>query len=562
MTIDGITLRAVVEELQMLVGAKIEKIYQPEREEIVLLLHTKQGKRRLVINAGGSECRLHLTNVVRQNPEKAPNFCMLLRKYIASARILRIEQEGLERIVRIWMTARDEIGVENELCLVCEIMGKYSNVMLLKEDKILDSMHRVPLDVSSVRQVLPGMPYQLPPLNKKNPLTVDEETLRQSVAGGKLMQNLQGISKQAEREIFYRCFSQEEVPHLLGSERAETETLAVQTRAFIEEQLQKKRPCVQKDRGMPFFFSAAPYQTMPEEGREYYNTVNEAVDASYCLRQSARLLEEKRSALKKHMRRHIARVGKKLALQTESLHGKEESEKYRVFGELISANIYQIKRGAEEVELYNYYTDLPEKIKLDPALPASANAEAYFKKANKRKTAAALAKERCEQYSAELAFLENLEYDLLSATTQEDVEEVRLDMIKYGYLPKPQNAKRLRRVDPLEHPMHFVTSDGFRVFAGRNNRQNDALTFHVAGGEDIWFHAKGVPGSHVILFLEGREPTDLAIEECAKIAATHSRAAGGKAEVDYTRVKNVWKANGAKPGMVLFKAQKTIVVDP
>lgn len=557
MTLDGITLCVLTEELQSLCGSRIEKIYQPERDEIVLLLHTQSGKKRLVLSANGAECRVHLTTAARPNPEKAPNFCMLLRKYISGGRITAIEQVGLERIVNFDIIARDELGVECALRLVIEIMGKYSNIILTREDKVIDSIHRVPLDMSSVRQVLPGIRYELPPMDKFDPRTLSEKSLADVVKNGRLMQNLQGICKASEQEIFARRFGGERSGML---SEAQGERLAAGVKEFLADMIQKKRPCIQMENGMPYFYSAAPYVTQPEENRKYFDSMNEAVDAFYTMQQNARLLESRRNQMKKVLKKHMGRVGKKLAMQTEALTGKDCAEKMRVFGELISANLYQIGRGAEQAEVYNYYTDENIVIPLNRAISPSANAEAYFKKANKLKTAAALAKDRCEEFSAELAYLESLEYTLDAAETPEDVEEVRLDLEKYGYLPQPQ-GKKVRRTDPLERPMHFVTGDGFQVFAGRNNRQNDALTFRAAGPEDLWFHAKGMPGSHVILFLEGKEPTEQAIEECAKFAALHSKAKGVKAEVDYTRVKNVWKANGAKPGMVLFKAQHTVVVE-
>ena len=558
MTLDGITLNALVGELQILCGSKIEKIHQPERDEIVLLLHTMQGKKRLVLSANGAECRVHITSAQKPNPDKAPNFCMLLRKYISGGRITAISQVGLERIVNIDITARDEIGVECAMRLVVEIMGKYSNIILTRDEKVVDSIHRVPLDMSSVRQVLPGITYALPPMEKYDPRELSERSLADVVKHGRLMQTLQGICKASEQEIFMRRFGTERMGMLSEDQSIR---LAAGVKEFLEDMLEKKRPCIQLENGMPYFYSAAPYIMQPEENRKYFDTMNEAVDAFYTMQQEARLLESRRNNVRKQLKKHVTRIGKKLAMQTDALAGKDRCEKLRIYGELVSANLYQIPRGAKEARVYNYYTNEEIVIPLNSAVSPSANAEAYFKKANKLKTAAALAKERYEEFSQELEYLESLDYTLEAAESLQDVEEVRLDMMKYGYLAQPADKKKVRRADPLESPMHFVTSDGFQVFAGRNNRQNDALTFRAADSEDLWFHAKNAPGSHVILFLEGKEPTDTAIEECAKIAAEHSKSRGAKAEVDYTKVKNVWKANGAKPGMVLFKAQHTIVVD-
>lgn len=555
MTLDGLTLRVIVDELSRLKDAKIEKIYQPARDDIVLLLHTKEGKKRLVLSASGGDCRIVLTSAQMKNPEKAPNFCMLLRKYISGGRIECAEQLGFERVAAIVISAKDELGVISEYRLICEIMGKYSNIILVRDGMILDSIHRVPPDMSSVRQVLPGMKYTLFPMDKKDPLTADEEDIAGQVACGKLMPFVQGVSDKTEREIFMRAVGKEK-PGALTEEQAKK--TAAEIKAFFKEATESPRPVIQTDGGKPYFYSPLPFITMPEEGRTSYPTMNEAVDAFFTVRQNAQMLESKKNEIGRLLKRQKNKTAKKLSIQTDALLSEEKSEKLRLHGELLSANIYMIKRGDPSAEVLNYYTNENIVIPLDPALSPSANVTALFKKSSKLKTAAAMAKKKCEELSAELEFLEELEYELDAAACPEDAEEVRLDMIKFGYLEQA-SKKKVVRTDPLERPMHFVTSDGFNVFAGRNNRQNDALTFHAAGAEDIWFHVKNAPGSHVILFLEGKEPTDRAIEEAAAIAAEHSRAKGAKTEVDYTAVKNVWKKNGAKPGMVLFKAQKTIV---
>ncbi len=558
MTLDGITLKAIVEELKTIENARIEKIYQPFKDEITLLLHTGDGKKRLYMSASGSDPRLHITDAQPKNPDKAPNFCMLLRKYITGGRIIKTEQVGLERVVKMTVSAKDEIGVVSEFCLVCEIMGKYSNIMLTKDGKVIDSIHRVPPDMSSVRCVLPGLPYELPPMDKLDPLTEDASVLAARLAGGRICASVQGISAQAEREILFRAFGTDSRDMLTDADALK---LAQTVKEFVWAMLYDKKPVMQSKDGVPFFYSPAPYLTMPAEGRTYYETVNGVVDAYYSTVAYAKQLESRRGVLKKQLKKYAVRIGKKLATQNEALAGREKAEKLRTCGELLSANIYSIKRGSASAEVYNYYTDANESIPLDPALSPSANVDAYFKKASKLKTAAALADKRVSELTAESEYIETLEYDLDSAVTLEDAEEVRLDMLKYGYIAEEQSKKKKTvRTDPLEKPVFFTTSDGFKVFAGRNNRQNDALTMHAARPEDIWLHAKGVPGSHVILVTDGREPTETAIEEAARAAAEHSGAKGAKTQVDYTQVKNVWKANGARPGMVLYKAQKTIVV--
>ena len=557
MTLDGLSLRLIVNELGALKDSKIEKIYQPAKDDITLLLHTKNGKKRLLISASGGDCRLNLSEAQTKNPDKAPNFCMLLRKYIMGGRIEGVEQVGFERVASIVISARDEIGVVSEYRLIAEIMGKYSNIILTRNGVILDSIHRVPPDMSSVRQVLPGMKYTLFPMDKLDPVCADTEMIAEKISSGRIMPFVAGVSDMTEKEIFLRTLGREK-PGMLSE--AEALAAANGLKKFFEDALSSPNPAVQSRNGKPYFYSPLPFFTQSEEGRKYYPTMNEAVDAFFTVRGNAHALEMKKNVLKRVLKRSITKAAKKLSIQTDALNSKEKSEKLRLFGELLSANIYMIKRGADKACVLNYYTNENIEIPLDPALSPSANVDAYFKKSSKLKTAAAMAKTRCEELSKELEYLEELDYELDKAKTLADAEEVRLDLIRFGYLEQT-DKKKILRTDPLESPMQFVTSDGFTVLAGRNNRQNDALTFHAAGAEDMWFHVKGAPGSHVILFLKGKEPTDTAIEQAAAIAAKNSSVKGAKCEVDYTRVKYIWKANGAKPGMVLFKNQKTVIAN-
>lgn len=560
MTLDGLTLQAIVRELCCIVGARIEKILQPAREEVVLQLHTQDGRRRLVLCAEAGACRLHLTEQARPNPAVAPNFCMLLRKHLTGGHIAAVSQLGLERVARIDVDAKDELGAHVPLALVIEIMGKYSNIMLLREGVVLGSVKRVPPDLSSVRTVLPGVTYAPPPLGKHDPRALSQVSLADVLKNGRLLEQVQGLCPQSAAEITFRAIGREELPAPLSESTALR--LAGVVKAFAEEAAERPRPCIQLDaQGMPVFFSPLPFKTYPAGRRREYPTVNAAVDAYYTLRENVRLLDQKRAALARALKKHIARVQKKLKLQLETLARAGELEKLNLYAELITANIYRVQRGMDELTAENYYTGGQETIPLDKTLSPAANAQKYFKRYNKLKTALEVAERQRAQYDDELRYLEGVDYAIQTAACPEDLADVRADLVKYGYL-EPAQKKAPPREDPLARPLAFATSDGFRVFAGRNSRQNDALTLKVAGPEDIWFHAKNLPGAHVILFTGGRPPTDTALHECAVLAATLCRAKGGKVQVDYAPRKHVWKANGARPGNVLYEGQTSVMAEP
>lgn len=563
MTLDGITLGAIVRELARLNGAKIEKVHQPAQAELRLILHTQEGRKRLLISAAGGDSRLHLTESQRENPAKAPNFCMLLRKYIAGGRILEIKQIGLERVVRIEIEAKDEMGVPTAFALVCEIMGKYSNILLLgREDRVMGAIRPISLDTSRVRPLAAGMRYELPPMDKHNPLEEDEDCLARAIAAGPLpavlVERIQGMSPVAAQEILARLPGGPD-----ASAHCSERECARAVIAFVRSAVFAPSACLQKDmEGRPVFYSPLPYVTYSQTGRMAAKSMNAAVDAYYDLRETAGTLEHRRQALQKVLRRDIARVEKKLRIGLETIQAEEKCDKLRLYGELLTANLHLIKRGMREVTVTNYYTGQPIAIPLDEKLSPSANASRCFKKVTKLKNGAAVARVRTEQYRGELAFLYDLEYALESAANLEDLAEVRSELIKYGYLEAAPKEK-VRRSDPLAHPMKFQTDGGFTLLAGRNSRQNDALTLRIAGPEDLWFHAKNIPGSHVILFKKDREPGEQDILQAAGIAAALSKAkAAGKVEVDCAPRSRVWKANGARPGMVLYEGQKTYSVRP
>lgn len=562
MLIDGITLAALRGELEKrIVGTRISRIYQPEADEIVLLLSSKE---RLLLSSSGERCRINITKLQKANPDKAPNFCMLLRKYILSGRILGIEQESLERILCLKIEAKDELGTNSLFSLYIEMMGRHSNIILVGENGlILDSIKRVPPDLSSIRQVLPGVRYILPPLGKKNLLEISEDEaaelllcdIKNSVSLQKsLVNNFAGMYPAAAREILRNIDS--------SSANAAFEA-AKSAKSFTAKSILHPEACIDMDEsGLPVYFSSMPIEERRLYKRVPYSSLNDCVDDYYSLRDTARMLAHERSLQQQIIKKNITNAEKKLKTQLEILLSAENAEEIRIMGELLTANLYNIRRGAKSAVVYNYYTDSELTIPLDPKFAPSVNAQRYYKKYGKLKTAEGLARDMSEKIKAEIEYLEELSYNLNAARTMDDALDIRAELIRQGYIAEKKD-KKVKLRDPLSSPMRFRSSDGFMILAGRNSRQNDALTMRAASGHDIWLHAKNIPGSHVIIFTEGKAVSDTAVFEAATIAACNSKgAASGKVDIDYTERRNVWKPNGAKPGMVLFDNNLTISVKP
>lgn len=564
MNIDGITLSVIVSELKDLYDAKIERIYQPLRDEITIYLHSKSGKKRLTLSASASDCRLHLTNQIKQNPEKAPNFCMVLRKYLLAGRIAGIMQDGLDRAVQILIDSKDEMGVLCRYALIAELMGKYSNLILCDQNgHILDSIKHVSLDVSSKRQVLPGLKYILPPSEKQNPLTISAEELadilKDKELPGGLLQSIEGISPQTATQLCGEYWPKN--PPVSVTE-AEALGFALHIQKRIREMLEHPMPCLQKDmNGKPVFFSVVPYTAYSAQGRQNFKTANELVDNFYAIRTLTQQFKSMQDLLLKLLRKQINRLEKKVKIHLETIQGREKVDKFLLYGELISANLYQLKRGISKAEVYNYYTNEQIVIPLNPAISPAQNASKFFKKASKMKHGASIAQAHYEKDFAELSYLRSLEFDALSAQDMQDLEEVRSELIRFGYLSLAPKEK-LRRSDPLERPRRFLSQNGYTILAGRNSRQNDVLTMRIAQEEDYWFHAKNIPGSHVILFTRGTQPPEADMLQAAIIAASLCRVKNsGKLPIDYVQRKHIWKANGAKPGMVLYDNYRTIIAE-
>lgn len=570
MPLDAICLQAVVEELRpQLLGLRIDKVQQPARDQVILLL---RGNKRLLLNAGANAPRLQLTELLRDNPAEPPMFCMLLRKHLVGARIADITQPILERLVRMELDITDDFGQPGKRTLVLEAMGRRSNLILLDGDgRIIDCMRRVDADLSAARQVLPGLFYEPPASAGRLPMT--EETAEGF--GAKLLQasteqqldsflleQYFGISPMMARELAFRTVGSTDGRifelDTAGSDRFwqnfnEVST-AVKECRFV--------PILLNKNGKPFEFSCLPilqYGFAVQEER--LDSFSQLLDQFYEAREKQERVRQKGADLIRTATTARDRVKRKLAMQEKDYAATQNRDELRICGDLITANLYRMEKGSVSLVCENYYEEnCPEKrIQLDPLLTPQQNAAKYYKRYTKAKTAEKYLREQMTQARQDLEYLESVLQEIAQAETEQDFTDIRSELRDSGFLRK-QGKKEINRA---AKPREFRTSTGYRVLVGRNNRQNDKLTMKDADWRDLWFHTQKIHGSHVILCSGGNEVDDDTIVEAAKLAAYYSQAReSGNVPVDYTQVKNVKKPSGARPGMVIYSTCRTVNVTP
>ncbi|MBO4283358.1 MAG: NFACT family protein [Clostridia bacterium] len=576
MAYDAGMLCAVIREINRSTGdgAKIEKIYQPARDEVTLTLRMGKAIRRLVINAGTSSPRVCLSDLTRENPVVAPMFCMLLRKHLAGARLIRCEQIGFERAARFVFAGYDEMGYASEKTLVAEVMGKYSNLMLLDADqKITAVLRPVDFTTSRVRQVLPGMKYELPPpQDKVSPFSETREGFltryaaypSDSAMDKFIVSTYLGTSRQVAQEIAYRAGGADA---LCRSTPADA-VWEVFSRWFADLDAGRVTPTlVTGPDGTPvdFAYAAETYRGAGYGNREFPDFAG-LFDAFFAERDRVERTRQRAQDLIRLLSAAKGRLTRKLDAQTEELADTERGEEYRRTGDLIIANLYRLRRGDRVVSLIDYTADPPAEVtvELDPRLSPADNAERFYKHYRKAKTAKTILAEQIAHCRDELAYLDTVESFLDRAETEQDLTDLRDELYRAGYASRMKNYAPTKQSKP-SRPTETVTPGGYRVLIGRNNLQNDRLTFKVAARNDLWFHAKGVPGSHVILLCDGAEPSAEDYTFAASLAAGYSKAnaaGGATVPVDYTRVCNVKKPAGARPGFVIYKTNYTAYVLP
>lgn len=574
MALDGAFLRLVKYEIeQALLDARIDRIYQPSREEIILAMRFRGGMRRLLISAGAMDARIHLTQRKPENPQSPPMFCMLLRKYLGSGKLIRIRQQGLDRILFLDFETVNEFSDLTVVTLAVEIMGRHSNLIVLNsEGVIIDAIKRVDLEMSSVRQVLPGMKYQLPPAQKRLNLVEDspDEMVERLKAGPDgelskcLMKVLDGVSPVLCREIAHFATRGE---HRYLSEIQDEETFQ-RMRFFLSglgDQLRDYtyKPTALLDlQGTPKDFS---FLDITQYGttmvNRYYETLGELLDAFYWERDVKERMRQKSGDLLRLLANTSDRVARKLEVRKQELARSENREQWRIFGDLLSSNLYRLEKGMREITLENYYEDnAPVTIPLDPRLTPAQNAQHYYGEYKKAVTAEKKLTEFIAQGEEEAEYIDSV-FDALSrATTERELSQIREELAQSGYVRR--SSLRNKKPERLA-PKKYRSSDGFTIWVGRNNLQNDQLTLKDAHNYDIWFHTQKIPGSHTVVEVRGEQPPNRTLEEAAIIAAYHSKAQHSSlVPVDYTQIRNVKKPPGAKPGRVIYSDFKTAIVTP
>lgn len=547
MALDGIFLYHLKNEIsEFAVDSRVDKIYQPSKDELVFTLRSREGSRRLLISCNADSARIHYTDFPPENPAKPPMFCLLLRKRLTGARITSIVQEDLERTVRIIFSGTDELGDKTVYSLIAEIMGKYSNIIFVdRDDKIIDAVKRVDENKSQVRRVLPGVIYCAPPRQDKlNIFTCDTEIIRNRMKACNkgvyraAMETIKGISPVICRE-FENGLTVEE----------------------FKNKAENPVPCaVITDTPRDFsFMEIRQYGSLAQIRR--YDTFSQLLDFFYYERVRLMRIKARSSDLFKKVTILQERAVRKGANRTEELRDCKDKETYRLFGDLITANQYRLKKGEPFYDLESYYDEnKPVRIPADVTLTPAQNAQKYYKEYRKKQTAEKRLFRFIEDAEAEARYFETVLDALSRAETDSEITEIKEELSAQGYIKKSNDRKKTAKA---LKPMRFKTRDGFCVSVGRNNLMNDRLTLKTAKNYDTWFHVQDSAGSHVICETSGREITDGAIHDCAVLAAYYSKAReSSNVAVDYTLVKNVKKPNGAKPGFVVYDPYKTEFVTP
>lgn len=562
MPFDGLTLGFMAREMrELLADGRIERVNQPEKDMLVLMIRAQGKNHRLLLSAAPSFTRVHLTQAQYQNPIDAPMFCMLMRKHLTGGRLADIRQLNGDRVLKITVENKDELGDTAPRELYLELMGRHSNLTLVKNGRIVDAIRHVSVDMSRVRQALPGLPFVPPPKQDKldpEAMTEEELLIRLQEAKGQLDKALSsaisGLSAQAAREIAFRVSGL----HRSDVEEMDRAELARAVCAFFRRLPDLFQPVVQLDQDdlmadvLPF-----PYLSLDTERQKAYPTLSAALDDFYFSRDQRDRMSQKSAALKHLIRNHLERDEKKLAMQEEEIMAGARMEEYRVAGEMLTAQGYLVPKGAEKASLQNFYD--PDggmiEIVLDPALSPAQNAQKYFKRYRKLRAAQGIAAEQKEKTLKEISLLEQALFDLEESETERDLSDVRRALEEAGVVKAPSAKKRVKQ--PESAPMRFASADGTEIVVGKNSAQNDRVT-GAARGQETWLHAKDMPGSHVIIKEE--HPSMEALQTALKLAAWFSRGKGVSVPVDYTLRKHVKKPGGSPAGFVIYTNQKTVMV--
>lgn len=571
MSLDGAFLHIVTNELQPLVGARVDKVYQPSREEIVVSLRTyRDGGKKIVLSANSVSARVNLTSAAFENPQQPPMFCMLLRKHLSGGKLMAIRQDGLERIVALDFECTNEIGDIVTNTLIAEIMGRHSNIILVRDGRVIDSVKRITDDISSVRRVLPGIQYEAPPRQDRLCLLdCEPEQVLNAIADSperlckKLSAVLEGVSPILTREIAWYSAkdvdavcsalsdsARDRLRFILGRIKSALSGGECSFTVVSEPGGRKKDFC---------FINIEQYSTSMVIS--HADSANGLLDDFFASQDRTERTRQRAHDLLKLLMNSCERVSRKLELQKKELAECSEREAFRVRGDLINANIWRLEKGQTKAVLEDFTTGEPVEVQLDPRLTPAQNAQKYYTEYRKLDTAEKKLTELIAKGQQELVYIDSV-FDAASRTDSEmDLAEIRRELREQGYLKGGVRADE--KVKKTSDPLHFRSSEGFEILVGRNNRQNDQITLKTAKAADIWLHTQGIAGSHVIIRTEGKQPGEQTLFEAAQLAAFHSKGRSGSGvPVDYVAVKFVKKPAGAKPGMVIFTNNRTLYVTP
>ena len=571
MAFDGIVIANIVKDMRdLLLGGRIYKIYQPEPDEINLVIKNNGTTYRFMLNASATLPLAYFLSENKANPQTAPNFCMLLRKHIGNGRIIGIHQPAFERIIEIEIEHLDEMG---DLCrkkLTTELMGKYSNIIFMDENnRIIDSIKRIGAQISSVREVLPGYDYVMPPSDKVSPFDVTREMFMSDILGKSMSiekaiyGSITGFSKLMAGELCYEAgvdgnFSTDSLADV------NKESL-YQAFSDLVKRLKEGdfSPVIIYDDDEPVAFSAVPLCMYEDLRQEQFPDISSLLQAFYAKKDTFSRIRQKSTELRKVLSSAIERTSKKYDIQRKQLRDTEKRDKYKVYGELLQTYGYEAKTGDKSITVMNYYTNEELMIPLDETLSPLENANKYFAKYNKLKRTYEASLKLVDESKTPLDQLLSLQNSMELATTEGDLAEIKEEMVLAGII-KAKPSKKGGGKPEKSKPLHYISSDGFHMYVGKNNLQNDRLTFKTAGPKDLWFHAKEMPGSHVIVKLEGEEDVpDATYEEAARLAAYYSSGkTSPKVEIDYTRRSNLKKPPQSNPGYVIYHTNYSMVAFP
>ena len=568
MAFDGITISCLKEELKnTLLNGRIYKIAQPETDELLLTIKNNSSQYRLVLSASASLPLVYLTDKNKPSPLTAPNFCMLLRKHIQNGRIVNISQPSLERILEFTIEHLDEMGDLCQKKLIVELMGKHSNIIFCNQEGIIiDSIKHISSAVSSLREVLPGRTYFIPETSHKyNPLTTTKEEFYSQIFGQNtevfktLYTTYVGLSPFTANEICFRAGGNCDLS-IAALTETDKENLYHSFMGLVSDiKNHQYSPRILYENGIPKEYAVFPIGSYSKENTKEISSVSALLEQYYEEKSIVTRIRQKSVDLRKIVQTALERNIKKYDLQLRQMKDTEKRDKYRVYGELLTAFGYGVEPGSKSATVNNYYTGEDVDIPLDPSLTAIENAKKYYDKYNKLKRTFEALSTLTIQVKEEIEHLESISNALDIAVKEEDLIQIKEELIETGYIKRKGTSKKQRFTSK---PFHYLSSDGYHIYVGKNNFQNEELTFKFATGNDWWFHAKGVPGSHVIVKTNGDELPDRTFEEAGKLAAYYSKSKGQeKVEIDYIQKKHIKKPSGSKPGFVVYYTNYSLMID-